>query len=554
MPAEPAPAASPSAFLTVRNPSGTERRVPLPQTPFRIGRHAGNELVLRDSRASRFHAQIALEGGQFLIEDLNSSYGVSVNGQRVRGKRKLRDGDRIEFGFPDSYRVVFSLGVLPESPREDTPTTTAELMGGTNLGKLRATLEVARVLGTSQSTDDVLAAVVEAALAVTGCERGFLLLAEGDDLKTRVARSKGAPLSGGDLRVPTRLLHRALKQRKEFLSMDFDTTAEGLERSVADLELRSVVCLPLVRVRMGSAQETASLNRMEDTVGLLYMDSKLHSADLSSGGRELLTTLALEASTVLENARLLEELWARQRFEQELIIARRIQESLLPRTLPTEGWFRAAASSIPCNEVGGDYWDVRQMHPLCWAAIVADISGKGVGAALLAALLQGMFLAAPFTRLSMEEMMFRVNRFLNDRTGGEQYSTLFYCVIEASGLMRWVNAGHPPPLLVHPDGGLDPLPANGVPAGMLPEATYSVEETQLHPGDRLIIYSDGLTEARNPAEEYFGVKRLYAAMRSGASSSCQQLHDSILSALQEFTKGAPQHDDISLAVIEYSPE
>jgi serine phosphatase RsbU (regulator of sigma subunit) len=523
------------------------------QLPFRMGRHPDNELVLRDSRASRHHAQIVVDNGQHVLEDLGSSYGVFVNGQRVE-RKKLRNSDRIEFGFPDSYRVVFSLGELRTPPKPEKAPAAAEIAGGANLGKLRAMLELARALQTSLSTDDVLAAVVEAALAVTGCERGFLLMRQGEELAIRTARAKSGPLAESDLRVPTRLLMRALSQRKEFLSMEFDPSAEEHGRTVADLELRSVVCVPLVRIRMGSSQETAALHPMDETVGLLYMDSRLKAADLSSGGRELLTTLALEASTVLENARLLEEQWARQRMEQELGIARQIQESLLPRQLPSTGWFRAAASNTPCQQVGGDYLDVRQVHPQCWTAISADVSGKGVGAALLAALLQGMFLAAPFTRLAMEEMMFRVNHFLSERTGGEQYVTIFYCTIEASGLMRWANAGHPPPLVVRASGKLDALAANGVPVGMLSEAAYPVEENQLGPGDKIVMYSDGLSEARNSVGGFFGLQRLCTVVNASPGASCQDLHASILSAVEEFTQGAPQSDDISLAVLEYQPE
>ncbi len=544
--------ASPPAFLTIKNPSGAQTQIRLEPLPFRMGRHGDNELVLRDSRASRHHAQIGFEAGHYVLEDLKSSYGVFVNGQRVE-KRKLRTSDRIEFGFPDSYQVMFSLGNLPVSPKQDKLAVPAELAGGTNLGKLRAMLEVARALQTSLSTDDVLAAVVEAALAVTGCERGFLLLRQGDDLDIRVARAKNTPLASTDLRVPTRLLMRALNQRKDFLSMNFDPATEAAG-TIADLELLSVVCVPLVRIRAGSPEATAGFNPADDTVGLLYMDSRLRNADLSSGGRELLTTLALEASTVLENARLLEEQWARQRMEEELRVARRIQENLAPRTLPETGWFRAAASSVPSLQVGGDYLDVREMHAYCWTAIVADVSGKGVGAALLASLLQGMFLAAPFTRLSMEEMMFRVNRFLNDRTGGEQYATLFYCTVEASGLMRWVNAGHPPPLLIRAKGNIEPLSANGVPVGMLGESVYPVEEYRLEPGDKLLVYSDGITEARNLAGEFFGSARMQSTICAGTGQNCRQLHAAIRGAVEDFTQGAPQTDDMSLAVIEYRPE
>ena len=546
----PAGKAAPPLLIMVKSPSGTEVRVPVKHSPFRIGRHADNDVVLRDSRVSRYHAQITASGAVCFIEDLKSRLGVFVNGQRVQ-RAELRDGDKVEFGAPDSYVLTFRSGA-PKAAQE--PVSTGA--GGGSLAKLRATLEVARALEASLSTDEVLAAVVDAALTVTGCERGFLLMRKGDDLEIRVARSRSGALAAADLRVPTRLLLRALNQRREFFSMNFDpenASPGAAAQSIHDLELRSVVCLPLVRIRTGSAEETASLS-VSDTAGLLYMDSRLRSADLSAGGRELLTTLALEASTVLENARLLEEQWARQRMEQELRIARRIQESLMPRSLPAGGWLRAAVSSVPSLQVGGDYADLRPVDRDCWAFVEADVSGKGVGAALLASLLQGMFLASPCTRLSIESLMTRANRFLNERTGGEQYATVFYATLGIDGCLRWVNAGHPPPLLVKRSGALETLPANGTPLGMLEEAEYETAEKQLEPFDKLLVYTDGVTEARNGVGEFFGGRRLREAVLAHGGGDCGELQAGVLEAVHAFTAGEPQHDDLTLMVVEYSPE
>jgi phosphoserine phosphatase RsbU/P len=539
-----------AAYLIVTNPSGTQSRLKLEPVPFRIGRLGENHLVLRDSRASRHHAQIVTVDDGYAIEDLKSSYGVFVNGIRIQQQR-LKASDRIEFGIPESYRLTFTLDVEQPAPEARAKST---LLGG-NLAKLRAMMEVARALQASLSTDEVLAAVVDGALAVTGCERGFLLLRQADDLETRVARDRNGPLPASELRVPTRLLHRALQQRKEFLSMNFDPseTGAGPEQTIAALELRSVVCLPLVRIRTGSVQETTTLSPADDSVGLLYMDSRMGTADLSAGGRELLTTLALEASTVLENARLLEQQWAQQRMEQELKIARRIQESLLPQRLPSTGWFRASASSLPSLQVGGDYVDVRQVDENSWAVVVADVSGKGVGAALLASLLQGIFLAAPYSRIPAEESMARVNQFLNDRTGGEQYATIFYCTLDSAGSLRWANAGHPPAIVAGPRGRIESLTANAMPVGLLEEATYQVSETSLAPGDKVILYTDGVTEARNGAGEFFGQRRLRQAICTHVATSCHDLHAAILAELDTFTQGAAQNDDVTLAVLEYLP-
>lgn len=552
--ARPEPAqAPPTATLIVTNPSGNRTQVLLRPVPFRIGRLGENHLALRDSRISRHHAQIVAEAKDYIIEDLDSRHGVYVNGVRVK-RQKLRDSDRIEFGFPDSYQLTFALGEPRIQGFLDRFPPQAEALGASNLTKLRALVEAARALQTSLSTDEVLAAVVEAALTVTGCERGFLLLRSGDELEIRVARDRSGPLPTSDLRVPTRLLLRALNQRRDFLFMTFDPAAElaaGVERTVADLELTSVVCVPMVRIRTGSSQQTTMLSAVEDTVGLLYMDSRKGAADLSVGSRELLTTLALEASTVLENARLLEEQWARQRMEEELKIARRIQESLLPRKLPSTGWFRACGSSIPSREVGGDCYVVRQSAPDCWAAAVVDVSGKGVGAALLAALLEGMFLAAPHAALPMEEMMGRINRFLSERTEGEQYATIFFCTLDSAGRLRRINAGHPPPCLVRCDR-LERLPARAMPVGLLDDAVYEVEETQLEPGDKLVIYTDGLSEARNPAGEFFGLRRIEEILAEHSAATSAELHEALIRAVRDYTEGADQLDDIALLVLEYA--
>lgn len=537
------------ATLLVTSPSGVRTRVPVERVPFRIGRLGGNDLVLRDSRASRQHAEIRADANGYFIRDLGSTYGVTVNGQRVESA-PLKAGDSIEFGFADSYSVVFTL------PDETVPPAAEPaLTGGAGLQKLRATLEVARALQTSLSTDEVLRTVVDAALAVTGCERGFLLLCRNGDLDTRVARSRSGELTPSDLRVPTRMLLHALKERRDFLSMSFDPErTECGGQTIADLDLRSVVCVPLVRVRAGSVEETAALTPANDTVGVLYMDSRVNRADLSAGGRELLTTLALEASTVLENARLLEELWTRQRCEQELKIARDIQASLLPRALPADGWFRAAGSSTPSWQVGGDCFDVRQTSETTWAALVADISGKGVGAALLSSLLEGMFLAAPASCLTLDEGVRRVNAFLNERTGGEQYATVFYCTVERGGGIQWINAGHPPALLVHCDGRIEKLPATGVPIGLFEDAVIPPQSAVLQPGDRLVIYTDGVTEAMNSARETFGIRRLKQVVAHAHAASARELHGRILGEVDAFTGGAEQRDDVTLAVIEYRPD
>ena len=426
---------------------------------------------------------------------------------------------------------------------------------GANLAKLRAILDVARTLQTGFSTQDVLVSVVNAALAVTGAERGFLLLRKNGELEISVARNRsGQALAESDLRVPRHVIRRALEQRRELLSMNFDPQGTGEfrpERSIADLELRSVISVPLVRVSHLQGESTSLLSTADETVGVLYMDSRLTTSDLAGGNRELLQTLAIEASTILENARLLEEERIKQRIEEELDVARMIQQSLLPRRLPVEGWFRVCGSSVASHQVGGDYFDVIPAGPDAWTLVVADVSGKGVSSALLASLLQGAFLAVSHTDAALHRRVERMNEFLNERTGGEKYATVFYCSLWRGGRLHYVNAGHCAPLILRLNGGLESLSATGMPVGLLESAAFEVCEIKLAPGDKIVIYSDGVTEAENLLGEFFGKERLRDVVLEHRADSARALHDAVVAAVAAFTESAPQADDVTLVVTEY---
>ena len=541
------------ASLVVIDPNGHRTRVAIDPLPFSIGRQPDSDLIVRDSRVSRTHARILAENGEYAIEDCGSLHGTYVNGQRIT-RQALRNSDKIEFGAQDSYQLVFALDGAELKRLMEQVGSSAPLGVGGNLAKLRAILDLARTVQSSFSVDDVLASVVDTALAITGAERGFLMLRAGGGLEMRIARHRrGRHLHASDLRVPRDVIHRALERRRELLSMNFDPLGEGETRpqsSVADLDLRSVICVPLVRIRTGQGEATSVLSTGSETVGVLYMDSRLVAADLAGGNRELLQTLAIEASTVLENARLLEEERAKRQMEEELSLARTIQQSLLPGKLPSEGWLRASGSSVASHEVGGDYFDVTPVNEHCWCAVVADVSGKGVSSALLASLLQGALITATDHPGAMGHRMERLNRFLMDRTGGEKYATVFYCLLELDGRLSYVNAAHCPPIIVRVGGELSTLKATGMPVGLMEPAEFGVAEERLAPGDKIVIYTDGVTEAQNAAGEFFGKKRLREIVTAHAAASCQSLHDAIQQAVTEFTEGAPQSDDITLVVLE----
>ncbi|MDP9171163.1 MAG: SpoIIE family protein phosphatase, partial [Acidobacteriota bacterium] len=491
--------------------------------------------------------------------DLSSRHGVWVNGERVDKTRVLHGAERIEFGVPDGYQLHFTRSgdMLPQLLEKPISVETGRTQT-TNLEKLRAVLEVARSLQSSYSADDVLNTVVDATIAVTGAERGFLLLFdEKHELQVRSARARGGTdLPQDELRVPRRLIQHALESRRDLFTMSFDPLAldaRSPSNTIADLELRSVACVPLVRVNLSGQSKTQIIGGARSNAGVLYMDSRVRAVDLAGGNRELLQTLAIEASTVLENARLLEEERGRQRIEEELGVARRIQQSLLPRALPQSGWFRVCGSSQASHQVGGDYFDVVRIAPDTWSLVVADVAGKGVSSALMASFLQGAFLGAA-AGAPIAETLARINGFMSERAEHGKYATIFFAIVNADGRMQYANAGHCAPLLVARSGVIESLEATSMPVGLMPETVFSVETRELTAGDRLVLYSDGVTEAQTAAGAFFGRARLRVAAHAARDLNCSAMHDAIQQALRDFTGGAEQSDDITLVVVEFGAD
>ena len=532
------------AVLLVVNPSGNRTRVAVDKFPFVIGRQSDSGLVLRDNRVSRQHAQIVCEGTSYVIEDLGSRHGVLVNGEPAT-RQVLKSSDRIDFGFEDSYKITFmydddEVGRL----LQQIQTGQSNLPNGGNLAKLRAVVEVARTLRNSLAVEEVLAAVLDAALTITGTEYGFIFLRDRRDqpLQVKLSRdSKGQPLGADAVpNVTAAEIDAAVVTRRQFLSL----TMPLPDGSTA-------IAVPLIRVRTENVEETQYLSRAEDTAGVLLLEGG--KPDLSHGSSELLQTLALEASTILENARLLDEERTKQRLEEELEIARRIQQDMLPQQFPVDGWFRAMGSSIPSHLVGGDYFDLHKISDDMWCMVVADASGKGVGPAIFASILQGAFLAAPPDPERMAGLITTLNKYVCERAQGERYATLFYALLRSDGTLSWVNAGHCTPIVVKPDGRSALIDANGVPVGLIEDSEYVVQSAKLDPGDKIVVYSDGLTDAQDLDGKFFGARRVRKLVQENALLDCAGLHKALIDAAEQHTDGTFAADDITVLVVEYFP-
>jgi phosphoserine phosphatase RsbU/P len=544
-----------SPRIVVIEPSGVRRDVPLNASPFRIGRQAGNELTLRDSRISRQQAQILSVNGGWVLEDMGSRHGTFVNGEKVL-KHELQPRDKIDFGMADSYKLIYlGEGATIEELVERVEGPAPSAPGSRELHHLGVLLDVARTLGTGLSLEDVLTAVVDAAIQVTRTERGVLLLANpGGELQMVVARdAQKGTLRPDLLKVSQSVVKRVVNTRREMIVSDTGDEAGGIsqQESVARLELHTIVAIPVDKLPVIETLDATISTRQGELLGVLYMDSHIPSSAFTDMDRDVLRTLAREAATVIENARLFASSRAKQRLDHEIEIASGIQKTLLPKSLPSLPDLQVVASTLSCHSVGGDCFDVIQLSGGRHGFFVGDVSGKGISAALLATLLQGVFFTTAAMDISLPGVFSRVNQYLCERSGEDRYATVFYGILDKMGRFEYVNAGHVPPIVRRKSGELEGLGSANFPVGMFAEAEYQSARVTLEPGEYLVIYTDGVSEAANPRNELFEEARLRKIMESYAGDSVDGLAAAIKEGMRAFTEGAPQSDDITILVVQY---
>ena len=277
-------------------------------------------------------------------------------------------------------------------------------------------------------------------------------------------------------------------------------------------------------------------------VRLLHLETKNYSKVLEETVREL------EASREVIRLKTLEE---RKKSEQELALAQETQESLLPRSLPQVENLRIHAFNTPTRYVGGDFYDFLQLDSGDWMGVLADVSGKGMSAALLSSMVLGALSMEFHSRTQPQEVLERVNRLLCEKSLPYQFVTLFLFVLNPQGMGQFISAGHTPAYLFHSaTGKIEELGSNANVLGLFDDASYESSVFRLDKGDILVVYSDGLTDAENPQGEMFGEERLLRLIRQEAPSGSQAIEQRLLKAIEAFTQGLPQTDDITFVVVE----
>lgn len=526
---------------------GTDRRnIVLDHFPFTVGRRTDRDLVLTDPRVSREHAVFMRENDGIYLEDQNSRQGTFVNSERTT-RRKLLRNDRLEFGVVGGSFVLYnpdrSVSSVAQQFISQYSSWKPSSGAGSDIEMLNVFLEAARKLNSTFVLNDVLQTLLEASLRLTQAERGFVFLRDPlGELRMAAGRDKGGEVITDDSTISKSVLRDAARSASEFLVTDTsDSDKISGRESVVAQNLKSVICIPLRKTSIQEKTVEESKTGGSELQGVLYLDSHFLSGKLSSVNQDILRTIANGAATLVENAALVQAEEAARRVQQEMAIAAEIQQRLMSVIVPEVPYATVHAVSYPCKDIGGDFFDLIHTD---WglSLIVADVSGKGVSAAVVASTLQGMLYSHLKENASLPVMIGTVNQFLFEKIGGQKYATLVIARLFPNGEMELINCGHVPPIIVSGETVMK-LEDGNVPVGLIPGVKYTAAKLQLKPGDHLVVVTDGVTEAEDATGDMFGYQRFEECCKHGLAG--------IESAVTAFRRGTPLSDDCTLTELIY---
>ena len=519
------------------------RIVPLDKPLFRIGRRHESELQIVSVDVSREHADIEQDGsGRWLLRDRNSRYGTFVN-DRAIAEYALAHGDRIRLGRSGGAELVF---LLDDSAQGHGANTSAII----DFRQIASLLDGLRALGSARVLDEVLALVMDSAIEVTGAERGFIMLANpAGELEFKIGRApRRVPLPGKLFDTSQKIPQQVFATDREMIVDDLlQGSLAGEHMGTVALGIRHVLCTPLRAVRYVEQGAAPAAHR---PIGVLYLDSHEKGRLLSGTTRHALEAFATEAGAALESARLYREAAEKIRLEHEMELAAEIQRALQPQAQQSGGHFAVASASIPCRAIGGDFFDYFTLESGEFGFVLGDVAGKGPSAALLTAMIQGMFAIQVGVDSSPAGLVARVNEGLIRRALQSRFATGVYGALSGSGQLTYCNAGHNPPVLLT-RRGVTRLETGGLILGLFAQAVYEQETVSLESGDVLVVYSDGVTEALNTEGQEFGDDRLLACVEANRGGTPAEILDRLLSSVRQFAMGTAQHDDVTALVLRY---
>lgn len=526
-----------------------------------MGRHPQCDIVIDVGAVSRQHAQIIQEGDGFFVEDLHSRNGTYVNGELIQGRRRLAENDRLRicdvlFSFhegdaPSKITATMTDTALPPAMMVDDGTGASTIMTtldvqpakGIALGahpetKLKALLEIARSLRSTLSLERVLSDVLDSLFKVfVQADRGYIVLQVADGQLMPMATKHRRPGADETIRISRTVVNKAMASREAILSADVGSDSRfDASQSIAEFRIRSMICAPLL----------AADGR---PLGVIQIDTMDQRTRFTEDDLEVLASVAIQAATAVENAQLHETALKQQTLQRDLELAHKVQQGILPSRAPDLPGYQFFDHYDPANQVGGDYYDYVPLSDDRIGVLVADVSGKGISAALLMARLSSEARYCLATQARPADALRRINAGFCRGGWEDRFVSLVLCVVDARhNSVTICNAGHMAPRLRTKDGKVTAVGDNeaGFLLGVDPDFEYQELSLTLAPGDSLTLFTDGISEAMNPGNETYGLDRIDRCLTRPGVNGIQQLGQSILDDVRQFVGTRAQSDDICL--------
>ncbi|MDQ6801746.1 MAG: SpoIIE family protein phosphatase [Acidobacteriota bacterium] len=526
--------------FTVYQPGIAPQQIALPGEMITLGRASDCTIPIKDRFLSRKHAEIVYERGAWYVRDCGSVNGTLVNGVKIVDPVPLRAGDRIALG--DSEVVFHSdeatsqlIPVDSDSHATNLAIKVDEEERGTERTRILNSLAIEFLADRPMSDlfEFILDRVVgllhpsRAAIALFGPDR-----TDFENVKLR----RQDPTQSTDLLISRTLLREVVDGRQ--VVSYFDTSQdEKLARaqSIIAQNIRSAVCAPLL---VGDA-----------VLGVLYIDYTSQRGAVTENDVRLVAQIARFAAVTLERTRLREEALAKTKIDEELRTAYAIQKRLLPASLPVLDGYTFAASNRPAKSVSGDYYDVVVRPDGRIYFVIADVSGKGITAALVMSSVATAFNIFTRTDPTPADLMRELNATLAPKTAPTKFVTMVLGVLDpTNGRVEFTNAGHVPPLVVS-SAGVEALRSTDLVVGLFPNAQYRNQTIELKTGDSLVLFTDGVTEAENSLEEQLGLEVVAETLKSLHCENAARMLLAIEEHVNRHIGDAPAGDDVTMLAL-----
>ena len=541
---QPAPALEPAELRIEVNGNQSVLRLEAPS--YRVGRAPSNQISYpNDGGLSREHLAIERDGSDWMVRDLGSTNGTLVNGERIAEPRVLRSGDRITAGQvilayqePGASPAVEFTDEPPATSGATTMSQSLEGLVAAESGESRKHMQALITAGCELAThlplDKLFDLILDLSIEAAGAARGVLMTLENGKLLPRSSRGHG-------LRISSHVRDLVINERRSLLVRDAMMDAALASRaSIAQGSIRSMMAVPL---------------QTEDRViGLIYLDSSHFVKEFTRQDLSLLTVMANMAAVRIENARLAEVEQAERVRNRELEHAAAIQRSILPSQFPPfpdRTDFELHAAMVVAKEVGGDLFDFFLLDPERLAFVVGDVSGKGVPAALYMAIVRTLLRASAPHHSTAGGCLTSMNKALVEQHASGMFVTLFYGILNTrTGALEYSNAGHNPPYVYSPRGEFRALKDRcGPMLGVFERHHYTTRAAVVLPGEGILVYTDGVTEARNPGGDFFEESRLETYLAAHASQPAEELVRGLQAEVERFEAGAVHSDDITVLAL-----